>query len=151
LRPRSRGRISLRSTDPLVAPSIEAGYLTDSSDRALALELLKKMRELAATDPLARFIESPHDQPGGQASDAEMMDWIERKALSIYHPAGTCAMGPDADGGAVVDARLRVHGIDSLRVVDASVMPTIVSGNTNAPSVMIGEHAAAMVREDWAH
>lgn len=149
LRPRSRGRISLRSADPLTAPLIQAGYLTDAADRALALELLKKMRELATVGPLANFIEAPHDQPGPEAGEVELRDWISRKALSIYHPVGTCAMGPAAAAEAVVDSELRVHGLDSLRVVDASVMPTIVSGNTNAPSVMIGERAAALVQKRW--
>lgn len=150
LRPKSRGRILAKSTNPFLPPSIDAGYLESDADSALALELLKKMRVIAATPPLAKFIDAPHEQPAAHASDEELMTWIRYKALSIYHPVGSCAMGPEADPHAVVDARLRVHGLERLRVVDASIMPTIVSGNTNAPCVMIGEHAAAMIKHDWS-
>jgi choline dehydrogenase len=109
------------------------------------------MRSIAATAPLAKFIQAPHEPPAKLSTDGELMNWIRMKALSIYHPVGTCAMGPSENQEAVVDSRLRVHGIDALRVVDASVMPTIVSGNTNAPSIMVAEHAASMIRQDWAH
>ncbi len=151
LRPKSRGRITIRSADPLVPPSIDACYLEHEADASLALELLKKMRSIAATAPLAKFIQAPHEPPAKLSTDGELMNWIRMKALSIYHPVGTCAMGPSENQEAVVDSRLRVHGIDALRVVDASVMPTIVSGNTNAPSIMVAEHAASMIRQDWAH
>jgi choline dehydrogenase len=149
LHPRSRGRIAIRSADPLAPPAIDAGYLQDGADVATALELLKKLRVIAATKPFASIIDSAYEQPGPDVCDAELTKWIRAKALSIYHPVGTCAMGPASHQGAVVDARLRVHGVDGLRVVDASIMPTIVSGNTNAPVIMIGEHAASMILEDW--
>lgn len=150
LRPKSRGRIIIRSADPLAYPAIHAGYLEDEADASLALELLKKMRAIAATQPLSNLIQSAHEPADNLTNDRELMNWIRMKALSIYHPAGTCAMGPSRNPDAVVDARLRVHGVQSLRVVDASVMPTIVSGNTNAPTVMLGEHAASMIKQDWA-
>lgn len=150
LRPKSRGSILARSADPFLPPSINAGYLEHEDDAALALELLKNMRTIAATQPLAKFIDAPHEQPAAHASNEELMTWIRNKALSIYHPVGTCAMGPQTARHSVVDARLRVHGIERLRVVDASIMPIIVSGNTNAPSVMIGEHASAMIKNDWS-
>lgn len=148
LRPTSRGAITLRSSDPTAAPRIDAGYLRTQHDRDTALEMVKRTRQLAAAQPLHRFIKAPHEPEASQQSDSELRDWIRRKALSIYHPVGTCAMGPDTDKGAVVDSRLRVHGVQALRVVDASIMPTIVSGNTNAPTIMIAEHAARMILED---
>jgi len=151
LRPTSRGRITLESTDPLAAPKIEAGYLRTQSDRDVALELVKRVRQIAATEPLSHYIEAPHEPSASVQTDEALNDWIRHKSLSIYHPAGTCAMGPAHDPMAVVDARLRVHGIHGLRVVDTSIMPTIVSGNTSAPAVMIAEHAAHMILQDRAH
>lgn len=149
LRPTSRGRIAIRSADPLQAPCIEAGYLRTDSDRRLALELLKRMREIAATAPLSDYVADAYQPPAALQTDEELNAWIRQRALSIYHPAGTCEMGPASDPAAVVDARLRVHGVPGLRVVDASIMPTLVSGNTNAPTVMIAERAAQMMSEDW--
>lgn len=148
LRPTSRGEITLRSADPLAAPKIDAGYLRSHHDQITALEMVKRVRELANTQPLRRYIEETHEPADSLRSDDELQAWIRSKALSIYHPAGTCAMGPSTDPRAVVDHRLRVHGLESLRVVDASIMPTIVSGNTNAPTIMIAEHAARMILED---
>ncbi len=146
LRPASRGRISLRSADPAAAPKIEAGYLSAPEDRGVVLEQVKRVREIAATEPLSRYISAPYEPAASVATDEQLDDWIRQKSVSIYHPVGTCAMGPSQD--AVVDARLRVHGLQGLRVADASIMPTIVSGNTNAPSIMIGEHAARMILHD---
>lgn len=150
LRPTSRGRISIRSSDPLQAPRIDANYLQTADDRRLALELLKRMREIASTEPLARYVAGAYQPPADLQTDDQLNAWIRSRALSIYHPAGTCAMGPASDPNAVVDARLRVHGVRGLRVVDASIMPTLVSGNTNAPTVMIAERAAQLIAEDWA-
>lgn len=148
LRPGSRGRIAIRSADPLAAPGIQPGYLGTPQDRQLAVAMVRKMREIAARPALARHIVQEHEPGAGQVGDAELLDWIRRRAASIFHPVGTCAMGPSTDPMSVVDARLRVHGLQGLRVVDGSVMPRIVSGNTNAPIIMIAEMAADLMRAD---
>jgi choline dehydrogenase len=148
LRPASRGTVEIGSADPLAAPRIRAGYLREPADRDLAIRLVRRMRALAAAAPLARYVEREHVPGGAVRSDGEVLDWVRRNAVSIFHPVGTCAMGPAGAADAVVDARLRVHGMEALRVADASIMPRIVSGNTNAPAIMIGEKAADLVRED---
>ena len=148
LRPQSRGRIELASADPLAAPRIVANYLSTPDDRRVAVAMVRKMRALAASAPLARYIAHEHEPGASRQSDAEILDWVRRRAVSIFHPVGTCAMGPAADAQAVVDARLRVHGLQALRVVDGSIMPRIVSGNTNAPIIMLAERAADLIRED---
>ncbi len=148
LRPQSRGRIAITSLDPSVAPSIRARYLSEEADRKLAVELVRKMRDIAACGPLARYLVAEHEPGAAAQSDAEILDWVRRRAGSIFHPVGTCAMGPVSDRMAVVDARLRVHGLPGLRVVDGSVMPRIVSGNTQAPIIMIAEKAAEVMRAD---
>lgn len=148
LRPESRGRIQLRSADPLAAPDIQANYLSAESDQRLAIQMVRKMREIASQSPLSNFIVQEHEPGASHQSDAELLDWVRRRAGSIFHPVGTCAMGPATDRMAVVDARLRVHGVQGLRVVDGAVMPHIVSGNTNAPIIMLAEKAADMIRED---
>jgi choline dehydrogenase len=146
LRPESRGAITLRSADPLAAPAIRAGYLEAAADRRLAVRMVRKMRDIAASPALQRFIVAEHEPGPARQSDDELLDWVRRRAGSIFHPVGTCAMGPARNPAAVVDAALRVHGIDALRVVDGSIMPTIVSGNTNAPIIMIAEKAADLIR-----
>ncbi|RIX78144.1 GMC family oxidoreductase [Acidovorax cavernicola] len=150
LRPHSRGEIALRSADPLAPPSIRPRYLSHEADRTLAVQLVRKMREIAAAPPLARYLAQEHEPGHALASDAQLLDWVRRRGGSIFHPVGTCAMGPAADDDAVVDARLRVHGLQGLRVVDGSVMPRLVSGNTNAPIIMIAERASDLVRQDLA-
>lgn len=148
LRPQSRGRIAITSADPKSAPSIQARYLSEEADRKLAVDLVRKMRDIAACCPLARYLVAEHEPGAAAQSDAEVLDWVRRRAGSIFHPVGTCAMGPVSDRMAVVDARLRVHGLTGLRVVDGSVMPRIVSGNTQAPIIMIAEKAAEVMRAD---
>lgn len=148
LRPQSRGRIAINSADPLQAPSIQAGYLSAEQDRRLAIALVRKMRDIAKAQPLSHFIVQEHEPGSTQQSDAEILEWVRRRAGSIFHPVGTCAMGPVSDPMAVVDSRLRVHGLDGLRVVDGSIMPRIVSGNTNAPIIMLAERAADLIQED---
>ncbi len=150
LRPESRGSVRIASADPMQAPAIRSGYLSAESDRRMVVAMVRRMREIAAADPLARLIVSEHEPGTALASDEALLDWARRRAGSIFHPAGTCAMGPDSDPDAVVDARLRVRGVPGLRVVDGSVMPRIVSGNTNAPIIMIAEKAADLVSEDLA-
>lgn len=148
LRPQSRGRIAITSADPKSAPGIQARYLSEEADRKLAVDLVRKMRDIAACGPLARYLVAEHEPGAAAQSDAEVLDWVRRRAGSIFHPVGTCAMGPVSDRMAVVDARLRVHGLPGLRVVDGSVMPRIVSGNTQAPIIMIAEKAAEVMRAD---
>lgn len=148
LRPESRGSVHIDSLDPLQAPRIRSGYLSAERDRHTAVAMLRKMREIAASDPLARYIVSEHDPGPALQTQEDLLQWVRRKGGSIFHPVGSCAMGPAPERGAVVDARLRVHGIEGLRVADGSVMPRIVSGNTNGPIIMIGEKAADLIKED---
>lgn len=148
LRPESRGRIQLRSADPLAAPEIQANYLSAENDQRLAVQMVRKMREIASQSPLSDIVVQEHEPGAASQSDADLLDWVRRRAGSIFHPVGTCAMGPDSDPMAVVDARLRVHGVQGLRVVDGAVMPRIVSGNTNAPIIMLAEKAADLIRTD---
>lgn len=150
LRPASRGRIEIASADPLAPPRIHPGYLSEPADRSCAVDLVKRMREIASAAPLARYIKEAWEPADTLRSDAEILDWIRRRSSSIYHPVGTCAMGTAGDAAAVVDPELHVHGVRNLRVADASVMPRIVSGNTNAPAIMIGEHAAWLIRRGSA-
>jgi choline dehydrogenase len=146
LRPTSRGRVGLRSADPRDKPVIQPNYLATEEDRRVAVAALRLTRRICAAPALARF--SPEEfKPGPTAqSDAELARAAGDIGTTIFHPVGTCRMGHDSM--AVVDDRLRVHGIGALRVVDASIMPSITSGNTNAPTVMIAEKAADMIREE---
>jgi len=146
-RPTSRGHITLRSPDPFDAPRIFPNYLATDYDVQDMLEGSKLMRRFAETPALSRLIES-EITPGPQVqTDEQFIDDIRRRVSTIFHPVSTCRMGPDPATD-VVDARLRVYGIDGLRVADASVFPTLTSGNTNAPVVMLGEKAADMVLAD---
>ncbi len=141
--PRSRGRIRLRSPDPAAKPSILGNHLTDPKDVAALLEGVKLARELAATEPLASAT-GREVYPGPEVRDDEQLEAdIRRRVELLYHPVGTCRMGTDE--GAVVDPSLRVRGVEGLRVVDASVMPTITRGNTNAPTYMIAEKGADLI------
>jgi len=142
LRPQSRGRIRLRSTDPLVPPAIHANYLSQSADVAPLVAGIRLSRQLAATRALSEFC-GFETLPGPVIDDQALAAYVRAHAQTLYHPVGTCRMGNDA--GAVVDARLCVRGVEGLRVVDASIMPTIVGGNTNAPTIMIAEKAAALI------
>lgn len=148
LRPESTGHVRLGSADPLDAPRITANYLATETDRRCAVEAMKFARRLAATEPLRDFV-AEEKQPGpGVADDAGLLAFARDHGATIFHPAGTCRMGADGDPDAVVDPRLRVRGVDGLWVADCSVMPTLVSGNTNIPAIMIGEKAADMIRAD---
>jgi choline dehydrogenase len=144
LRPESRGHIRIRSNDPLAYPSIAANYLADPLDQEVAVASLRWGRRIAERAPLAQYV--AHEMMPGDAvqSDAELLAFARDNGTTIYHPVGTCAMGHGPR--AVVDPQLRVHGIEGLRVVDASVMPRLVSGNTNAPTIMIAEKASDMIR-----
>jgi len=148
LRPTSRGSVRIRSADPHAAPAIAPGYLSTDADRKVATDSLRLTRRIAAQPALAKY--SPQEFLPGEKfdSDEELVRAAGDIGTTIFHPVGTCRMGPDSDPGAVVDARLRLRGIQSLRVVDASIMPNITSGNTNSPTLMIAERGADMIRED---
>lgn len=148
LRPLSRGALTLQSADPRVAPKMVANYLTDPRDLPALVAGIKLIRKIFSTPPFAEHYRG-EQLPGSQySSDEELMEYVRANGQSMYHPVGTCRMGAAGDPGAVVDPRLRVRGIAGLRVVDASVMPAIPSGNTNAPTIMIAEKASDMILED---
>jgi choline dehydrogenase len=145
LRPESRGAVGLRSADPFDDPAIRANYLSTEEDRRALREGVRITRALAEQASL-KAIRGAELFPGPEVrSDADIDAWIRRGAETIYHPVGTCRMGAAGDAMAVVDDRLKVFGIEGLRVVDASVMPTLVGGNTNAPTIMVAEKAADMI------
>lgn len=148
LQPRSRGSVSLASADPRVAPRMVANYLTDPRDLPPLVAGLRLIRRILAAKPVADFFRGELMPGPDVRTDDELVAYLRANAQSMYHPVGTCSMGPSPARGAVVDPRLRVHGIAGLRVVDASVMPTIPSGNTNAPAIMVAEKAADLIRED---
>ncbi len=143
LRPESRGYISIKSADPFAAPVIQPNYLEAEEDRRALREGVKIAREIFAQKAFDAY-RGPELMPGAHVTKDEQIDaWIRKTAETIYHPVGSAKMGHDAE--AVVDPQLKVHGIDGLRVVDASVMPSLVSGNTNAPTIMIAEKAADLI------
>jgi len=143
-RPKSRGSLTLRSSDPFDSPVINPGYMTHPDDVALQIEGMRAARLIAAASPLSEHIAKELLPGAGVLDDAALAMAIRATSGCIWHPVGTCRMGNGPDS--VVDATLRVHGIGALRVVDASVMPQISSGNTNAPTIMIAEKAADMIR-----
>lgn len=145
-RPESVGSVHVRSADPSVPPAIRYSFLATENDRRVAVAAVRQAREIVAAPPLADAV-GEEVQPGPAVqSDAEIVDFIRNTGATTYHAAGTCKMGRDPT--AVVDERLRVHGLRGLRVADASIMPTLVSGNTGIPCIMIGEKCAAMMIED---
>ncbi len=147
LRPTSRGHVRIKSKDPAAYPAITMNYLSTEVDRRVAVDSVRMTRRIMQAEALARY--RPEELKPGPAlqSEEELMKAAGDLATTIFHPVGTCKMGPDGDATAVVDGRLRVRGIDALRVIDASVMPRITSGNTNAPTVMIAERGAEMMLE----
>ncbi|MGP6085756.1 GMC family oxidoreductase [Antarctobacter jejuensis] len=146
LRPESRGHVRITSPDATAHPEIQPNYLSTEGDRLVAARAIRLTRRIMAQEPLAQF--RPEEfKPGPQyQTDAELSEGAGQIASTIFHPVSTARMG--TDDAAVVDARLRVKGMEGLRVVDASVMPCITSGNTNSPTIMIAEKAADMIRED---
>ncbi|MFY0611951.1 MAG: GMC family oxidoreductase N-terminal domain-containing protein [Hyphomicrobiaceae bacterium] len=143
LRPDSKGSIHIASTDAKAHPEIKFNFLSESTDRDCVLSVMRLVRNIVEAPEMA-WLGPREFAPGPDVqSDDELLDYVTRNAETTYHPVGTCKMGQDAM--AVVDEQLRVHGLEGLRVADASIMPTLTSGNTNAPSIMIGEKAAGMI------
>ncbi len=148
VRPDSRGSIMATSSDPFARPAIRPNYLATYSDQQVLLSGIRQTREIFAQAAIARHCVTELSPGPGVQDEAQLLDYIRNNGTTIYHPVGTCRMGEDP--GSVVDSRLRVRGIAGLRVIDASVMPTLTTGNTNAPTIMIAEKGAAMIREDAA-
>jgi choline dehydrogenase len=148
-RPRARGFIEIASADPQAAPCIVANAFGQPDDMAEMLAAVKFLRRLASMPALAAVIAEELLPGPAVASDDELVADIRRRSGTVYHPSCSCRMGPDP-ASAVVDARLRVHGIEALRVVDASIFPNLISGNTNAPAMMVGIRAGELILEDCA-
>ncbi|MGK0168642.1 MAG: choline dehydrogenase [Gammaproteobacteria bacterium] len=147
-RPESRGTIMATSPDPFEAPRIEPNYLSVNSDLQVMLAGVKQARAIFSAPAIATF-SAGETRPGTAIETIDdIRTYAQDTGTTVYHPVGTCKMGQDPM--AVVDSRLKVHGIDGLRVVDASVMPVLTTGNTNAPTIMIAEKGADMIREDNA-
>ncbi|NEW90125.1 glucose-methanol-choline oxidoreductase, partial [Rhodopseudomonas sp. WA056] len=147
LRPESRGSVSLASADPLAPPRIDPNFLGDPSDLETMVAGYKTTQRLMQT-PALRALQQKDLFTANVRTDDDIRAILRARVDTVYHPVGTCKMGADNDPEAVVDSRLRVKGVGSLRIVDASVMPTLIGGNTNAPTIMIGEKAADMIREE---
>ncbi|WP_238890716.1 GMC family oxidoreductase [Achromobacter insuavis] len=148
LRPSSRGTVQLRGTDPFEAPAMQPNYLSTELDRRMTVAAVKYARRLAATEPLAGLMKREFRPGPDVRSDDEILHFCREYGATIFHPSGTAKMGPRSDPMAVVDERLRVYGVSGLRVVDCSIMPTLVSGNTNVPVVMLAERAADFILQD---
>jgi choline dehydrogenase len=144
-RPDSRGTVRLRSADPFTAPIIQPNYLAEASDRRVLLAGMKLARKLLASKPLEPYYDH-EDFPGPDVqTDDQLLDAARQRGTTTFHPMGTCRMGPAGDPSAVVDAQLRVHGVEGLRVIDASIMPMMISANLNAATLMIAEKAADII------
>jgi choline dehydrogenase len=144
LRPESRGELKLKSPDPMAPPAMHPNYLATETDRQTIVDGLKLGRRLLSTPDMRHFISGEYIPGEGVQSDDELLEYAKQYGGTVFHPTSTCKMGSDAM--AVVDAELLVHGMQGLRVVDASIMPAVVSGNTNAATIMIAEKAADMIR-----
>jgi choline dehydrogenase len=149
LRPSSRGSVHISSAECRAPPAIDPKYLSTDEDRKVAADSIRVTRRIIGAEALARYRPEEYLPGREHQSEAALVEAAGRIGTTIFHPVGTLRMGPAEDPGAVVDARLRCHQLANLRVADASIMPTITSGNTNAPTLMIAERAAAWVLQDW--
>ncbi len=147
LRPKARGSVKLRSADPADLPLVDCNFFGDPDDLALQVAGVRFAREVLKTEPLAELIERELFPGSEKVSDADLEDHCRRTVKTNYHPVGTCRMGPETDPMAVLDPRLRVRGVEALRVFDCSMMPAIVSGNTNAPALAIADRAVKLMME----
>ncbi|MEY4377542.1 MAG: hypothetical protein RJB26_2092, partial [Pseudomonadota bacterium] len=143
VRPTSRGEVWISSPDTAVAPNIDLNYLATAADRDLTLAAMRHAQRIAMAAPLSKWMESAASPGPDVGTDEKLMAYARRVGLTLHHPVGTCRMGTDE--AAVVDSELRVRGVQGLRVIDASVMPRLVSGNTHATTVMIAERGAAFI------
>jgi choline dehydrogenase len=143
-RPLSRGHVAISSSDPAAAPKIAPNYLSAPEDVETLLTGARFLCALAATPTFKTLVDAELKPGADRHSDAELIDDIRQRAYSVFHPSGTCRMGVDA-ADCVVDPALRVHGVAGLRVADASIFPTVPSGNTGAPAMMVGEKAAELI------
>jgi choline dehydrogenase len=148
VRPTSRGHVHATSADPAVPPLIQPNYLSTDEDRRVAVDSLRLTRHIVAQQSLAGYRPEEYKPGAHLTSNDELVRAAGDIGTTIFHPVGTARMGPDHDPMAVLDERLRVRGIQGLRVIDASAMPRITSGNTNSPTIMIGEKGAEMVLQD---
>lgn len=148
IRPKSRGRVWLGSSNPVDAPKMVANFLTEESDRQVMLAGLKLIRAIYRAQPISAYIRSERKASEQYLTNEELLGYLRQSAQPMYHPVGSCRMG--SDEASVVDPRLKVRGVSGLRVVDASIMPSIPSGNTNAPTIMIAEKAADLIQQNVA-
>ena len=148
LHPESRGTVHIKSSDPTVWPAVQCNYLATEEDRRRIVEAVKLQRRIYATKAFAAVARA-EEKPGAQVQgDEDILDYCRREGMSVYHPVGTCKMGDASDASAVVDRHLKVHGLEALRIADASIFPLLPSGNTHAPVVMVAERAAEFVIAD---
>ena len=147
LHPKSRGRITLRDANPLSKPLIDANYLAHESDLDAMVTGFKKSRQILAQSPFSAYCLREYEPGATVQTDEQIKDYIRQNSETIYHPVGTCKMG--CDNMSVVDPKtLKIYGLQNIRIIDASIMPTLTSGNTNAPTTMIAEKGAEMVLHD---
>ena len=148
LRPKSRGEVTLNSADPMDDPKIDPKFLSDPEDMKVMVDGYKKMMKILNEDSFSKYTSKHVHRPVDLGDDEDIEQAIREEADTVYHPVGTCMMGHDEM--AVVNDKLKVHKMDGLRVIDASIMPTLVGGNTNAPTIMIGEKASDIILDHWA-
>lgn len=155
LRPRSRGNIRLNSKDPYDKPLINPNYFKDPYDLKITIEAVKISIALSKTEALKKMGSRLYDKPFPGCEGFQLWTddywgcWIKRSSFTLAHTVGTCKMGPDNDPTAVVDPQLRLRGIKNLRIADTSIMPSVPSGNTNAPTIMVGEKASDLIKQTW--
>jgi choline dehydrogenase-like flavoprotein len=148
LRPKSRGEVTLESADPFADPLIDPKFLSDPEDMKDMVDGYKAMMKVMSSEHFNKYISEDTTRPVDINDDADIEQAMRELADTVYHPVGTCKMGDD--DMSVVDSNLKVHKMKGLRVVDASIMPTLVGGNTNAPTIMIGEKASDLILNEWA-